>query len=722
MNKLKKSILFLTMAVVTAITPFAGVSASKNKTACYPGDFRLWNQGESAYSEMREVGCLITAQAKMLYEAGINRGGINPDTWYEWLWGNGYLAGPPTNLNMLYFDGPVKYAGTQGASLTYFGDDWDNSDWQIKWNCSVGYFTIVNVGNHFVLVDNETTNRTGTVYIYDSYNNPGNVDSSWPVYNQYTWNGGPRPISKYSTRNKIYVYKVNSVHTHSYSASVTKQATCTEAGVRTYKCSCGHSYTEQIAAKGHNYKNTIVAPTLSDKGYTLHTCSNCGYSYKDTYVDAPILNEDGYFHCYTLPAGIDSNEYIIEYNNYYEKVQKDSPGADWNKTSTVKNEWQNSGTMYSSESDLPTSDTRVFVKTIYYHFCGPNAGRVGNYAQTGNFVHYDEIDTSRYGIIAKYCGDDEGHPYYLLDWNDGGGRVYCSSGVTCDGSYGTHGERCQVWYKLNFYQNRVKVEQYKYTKYSGWTLSKDSSANKTEIRFKKIEEEKKEADDNATDDNATDFGDAIDKNTSEDINDDTTKDSLDDISEDGKEDMSEDDKKDDIEDAVEDVKRDDIEYAEKDEKKAGTEDIVKDAAEEVRRNVEKDTEDVKQDDTEDAANNVKKDKTEDAKKDVKNAKDIKVPDYSVKGFKAKAGKKKIILSWKMNYEVSGYQIQISTKKNFKNAKKRNLSYADNRYTFNKLKAKKKYYIRIRSMHYEYVNGAEKKVYGKWKTISKKTKR
>ncbi len=38
---------------------------------------------------------------------------------------------------------------------------------------------------------------------------------------------------------------------HNYTASVTKAATCTEAGVKTYTCPCGDSYTEAITALGH---------------------------------------------------------------------------------------------------------------------------------------------------------------------------------------------------------------------------------------------------------------------------------------------------------------------------------------------------------------------------------------------------------------------------------------------------------------------------------------
>ena len=45
-------------------------------------------------------------------------------------------------------------------------------------------------------------------------------------------------------------------HTHSYTSKVTKAATCTAAGTKTYTCSCGDSYTETIKATGHKWGNT----------------------------------------------------------------------------------------------------------------------------------------------------------------------------------------------------------------------------------------------------------------------------------------------------------------------------------------------------------------------------------------------------------------------------------------------------------------------------------
>ena len=65
-----------------------------------------------------------------------------------------------------------------------------------------------------------------------------------------------------------------SSHTHSYTTEkVTKEPTCTEAGVKTLTCSCGASYTKAIPATGvHTY---VYTPDDNDTTHT-GTCSVCG--------------------------------------------------------------------------------------------------------------------------------------------------------------------------------------------------------------------------------------------------------------------------------------------------------------------------------------------------------------------------------------------------------------------------------------------------------------
>ena len=80
-------------------------------------------------------------------------------------------------------------------------------------------------------------------------------------------------------------------HDHSYTGSITKEATCTEAGVRTYTCSCGDSYTEIIPATGHSYVSKVTkAATTTEEGIMTYTCSKCGHSY--TQPIAKIKSDD----------------------------------------------------------------------------------------------------------------------------------------------------------------------------------------------------------------------------------------------------------------------------------------------------------------------------------------------------------------------------------------------------------------------------------------------
>ena len=67
-------------------------------------------------------------------------------------------------------------------------------------------------------------------------------------------------------------------HTHRYTGKVTKNATCESNGVKTYTCSCGDTYTENIAKTGHSYDNGKVTKnaTCSAAGVKTYTCKNCG--------------------------------------------------------------------------------------------------------------------------------------------------------------------------------------------------------------------------------------------------------------------------------------------------------------------------------------------------------------------------------------------------------------------------------------------------------------
>ena len=73
---------------------------------------------------------------------------------------------------------------------------------------------------------------------------------------------------------------------HTYTQTVTKEATCTEEGVMTFTCDCGESYTQPIPKAEHQYHSVVTEPDCTHMGYTTHTCTVCGNSYQDSFVDA----------------------------------------------------------------------------------------------------------------------------------------------------------------------------------------------------------------------------------------------------------------------------------------------------------------------------------------------------------------------------------------------------------------------------------------------------
>ncbi len=93
-------------------------------------------------------------------------------------------------------------------------------------------------------------------------------------------------------------------HTHEYTEKVTKAATCTVSGTKTFTCKdCGNSYTEVIKAMGHNWKNaTCTAPKQCQGcgqtdgaalGHSIQngTCVRCGLK-DDTEEKAAIVAEN----------------------------------------------------------------------------------------------------------------------------------------------------------------------------------------------------------------------------------------------------------------------------------------------------------------------------------------------------------------------------------------------------------------------------------------------
>ena len=239
--------------------------------------------------------------------------------------------------------------------------------------------------------------------------------------------------------------------------------------------------------------NTSVA-TVSSSGLvtavgsgtaTITVTTNSG-SKKET-CNVTVSINDGWTYASSLPSNVTSTNYEIQYQNIYEKYSASSPGSGWVATGTNKTDYiESGGTYVNYGKPLATSNTVKLVDTFYYHFCW-GKDNSANYAQTTDYVHYDEC---RLKNVTEYSQapdwGDSSYTYYKLRWSDGS-DVYCNTEKgTCfeNGAYGSHGNRSLVWYKAYVYQNYTAQTLNLYRKTGDWTTSKDASAASVNYRYR----------------------------------------------------------------------------------------------------------------------------------------------------------------------------------------------------------------------------------------------
>ncbi len=289
-------------------------------------------------------------------------------------------------------------------------------------------------------------------------------------------------------------------HKHNYKKTVVK-ATTTKNGYTQYKCSCGRISKKttiyypkkvKLSETTYIYDGNKKTPSVKVTGSNGKTISKSNYSvsyqmgrkkagtykvtvkFKGNYSGSVVKTFKIYpktkkwIYVDKLPSGVSSSKFDIQYKHTYKKT-----------TSSYVND----GNVYESLQELPTSSTRVFVGCYYYHFCGGSTGQVVNYTQTDKYVHYDSVPGNSVTVVSSGLDGDGNINYYLLNWKGTTNPVWCSSGTTCDGAYGSHGARGKAWYRMNQYQNKKLVNK-TITIESDWTTKKDSKAVKTTYRYR----------------------------------------------------------------------------------------------------------------------------------------------------------------------------------------------------------------------------------------------
>ena len=241
--------------------------------------------------------------------------------------------------------------------------------------------------NFWALEDSGTDNcwyvKNTTTYYQDYQKNYAYLEYYGSAFTTFGFKGTAGE-SAYA----MQFYKVSRAAScaHTYQVTATKAATCTDQGYTSYQCSkCGDAYTTYTAALGHDYvegvcahcgaldpdynsghthsyTDEVIAPTCTEKGYTLHTCTICGSSYKDS--ETAALGHNYVNGICTRCGALDPNA-----------SEHDCPCDDYNDLSSEQ--WYHAGVDYALQNGLMNgvgggrfdpngSLTRAMLVTILY--------------------------------------------------------------------------------------------------------------------------------------------------------------------------------------------------------------------------------------------------------------------------------------------------------------------------------------------------------------------
>ena len=106
---------------------------------------------------------------------------------------------------------------------------------------------------------------------------------------------------------------------HNITSEITKEATCTINGIKTYTCECGYSYTEDIIAQ-HYYENNICTVCGNEEPGLYDTNGIMLCSWKDSEINVEqdyVSTEGDEFNCKT---NVNSPYYVLN-NNYPETTK-----------------------------------------------------------------------------------------------------------------------------------------------------------------------------------------------------------------------------------------------------------------------------------------------------------------------------------------------------------------------------------------------------------------
>ena len=471
MKELSKKILSTLTAVAMIFTIFASPVGEifgfvgetvKASAASYTADYRNWSQGASDVTNMRKYGCWVTAQAKMLQEAGMTPDGFNPDVYLKWQQDKGYI-----NSGFYQTNGtkaPCEYAKSQGDELTHVETVSSNIKDKIWENINNGYYTILYVtyansdgstGTHYVMIANELSKENNEIWVYNSYSSSSNAKpttlaskTSWTLKSVRSYKGTAIDLTK-SPKDlgtqfvaPIKVTSTGKVLTAGSDGNVTVQTwTGADSQKWTFTKNSGDNYYEIKNVKYN--KNLDVADGSDKDGANLQIWedndtasqrfgiygSQGNYVIKVKYSSGRVIDSDGgnsNVHMWTYYKDLAAQKFTIEAdpNPTFSNVKVTSVTNNNAKISALAHKKSSTTTLKFQITVWPKDNGilgAVFGNSQSFTFntSNPNVGK------TSNEITFDLKDEPTISAGSRMTLNPDTEYYYCITsyYNEGGVTV-----------------------------------------------------------------------------------------------------------------------------------------------------------------------------------------------------------------------------------------------------------------------------------------------------------
>ena len=269
-------------------------------------------------------------------------------------------------------------------------------------------------------------------------------------------------------------------HTHIWdSGKVTKAATCTASGIKTYICSnCGTTKTDTITALGHDYISTRISATCTESAYMQYKCSRCGDSYTNAITGSYVYSN----WSETKPAFF--GNITIEQKTQYRYKTGMEGYTDWVESG--------SGTHYyfTRPSGFKSSAYTNYASSALSSSENATSKRIVSTAQHNSYIYWHWGSPTSYGVGTNcYIGEYEGEsstgayqPFTVWEAFENGSDLTETIIGTANRVQG-HSKYSYWWFKTETFKQ-------KYTDYmrsteitwSDWSVWSDAAVTESPVR------------------------------------------------------------------------------------------------------------------------------------------------------------------------------------------------------------------------------------------------